>query len=150
VVDDKIIKADWCAQIRNLAERMCPCKHDELLFHAIQLVPHAVSRNLFRRRRQLAATVISRVCKTTDGDCVLRPASEKPKGMKGTIFALKQQGTIHPMDYMKTGTANTYCPILRRLKWIEVQDDGSWKWTGPDDADHQTALQHHRPRKTNQ
>ncbi len=148
--ENAFIKTDWYNQIKTLAQNMCPCKHNELLFHAIQLVPHAVSRNLFRRRRHLAATVISRVCKTTDGDCILRPASEKPCGMKGTIFALKQQGNINPLDYMKAGTANTYCPILRRLQWIEVQGDGSWQWTGPDDADHQIALRQHRPRKTNQ
>lgn len=141
------VQLNWTSQIRKLLQQMCPCSYNELLFHAIDLVPHAVARNSFGRRKQLAATVIGYACTITDGICSLRPAKDRFGSMKGTIAAMKQHGGIMPLDYMKKGTAKTYRKILLRLQWIEVQCDGLWQWIGPDDADYRVALELHRPRK---
>jgi len=140
VLDDNIIKTDWCAQIRNLAERMCPCKHDELLFHAIQLVPHAVSRNSFFVRKQRAKSLLKVFC-VIDGDiCISRPRRTRRSCMQNCVEEMKAHGISNPLDHMRPSSAATYRPILQKLGWIAVQPNGRWQWTGPPDADYRTAV----------
>jgi hypothetical protein len=142
------VQTKWTAEIRKLLQRMCPCSRNELLYHAIELVPHAIARNSFSRRKELAATVIGQACIITDGICALRPIKQKRDGMMAIISVMKRDGKINPTGNINPATAKRYRPLLVRLQWIEVQSNGEWRWTGPDDADYKVALELHQKSRT--
>ena len=150
MMKDENTQTRWCSQIRLIAERMCPCNHNELLFHAIAVVPHAVSRNSFQRRKELAKQVIRGCCDIVGDTCVLRPRKAQSFVMENCVAALKQYGVIDPLQYMVIGTVRSYQNVLRRMNWIEVQSDRQWKWIGPPDANYRDATNNHRSRKRNE
>jgi hypothetical protein len=138
------VHLNWVSQINQLIKQKCPCVYNELLFQAISLVPHAVARNSFQRRKSLAATEIRRRCVITDDVCDLRPRKQRKKGMQWIIHELKERGTIEPLQHMKIGTVKTYKNVLQRMQWISMESDERWKWIGPSDADYRDAIYAHR------
>lgn len=145
----------WISESFKIIQPILPCSKNEAVAKLVEMLPQrAVDAALcgkcnsrFRAANLAVRHLTGSRLKTVNGLLVELPVRDLSRG-HAVLDKLKTHRAIREDETgFQPGSIRTYRIILRNFGWITISE-GSWYWTGPDDANWSAVTQENRRKKT--